>query len=106
MSEKGDDSTVQGFDNPVFEDDEKKAMASSSSDHSSERASDLESEGERPTSATQREQAAVDLELVTMEKEKNGNGIKNGKDAVIDITFHDGGDTMPGANTHRKFIGG
>ena len=103
MSEKGDDHVVQGFDNPVFEEDEKRPVASSSSDHSSERASDLESEGERPTSATQREQAAVDLELVTMEKK---NGIKNGKDAVIDITYHDSGDAMPGGNTHRKFIGG
>lgn len=102
------DVNVQGFDNPVFQDDEndeKKQPEPSTSSHSSHSSSDDE-DAEKKDGAAKKEQEAVDLELVSMTPQKNGNGLDmKGKDAVIDITYHDNGDAMPGANSHRKIMG-
>ncbi|XP_043207720.1 uncharacterized protein LOC122390267, partial [Amphibalanus amphitrite] len=102
MAESSDDVTVKGFDNPVFEDDKTEGTARLNITQATN-----EELASQAVNGSRQDHEAVNLELVTMTPEKNGNGhsaadIKS-KDATIDVTYND--DNESGQhNTHRKMV--
>ena len=100
MAETADDVTVKGFDNPVFEDEKAEGTAKLNITHATN-----EELANQAVNGSRQDHEAVNLELVTMTPEKNGNGAADikSKDATIDVTYND--DAESGQhNTHRKMV--
>ena len=99
MSETADDVTVKGFDNPVFEDDKEGTAKLNITQATNEELANQAINGSR------QDHEAVNLELVTMTPEKNGNGTADikSKDAAIDVTYNDDAESGQ-QNTHLKMV--